>query len=1321
MDDLWEATKGSIEERVADWWDALGKPSGRHTRTKREEFLVSEKGVSQAQVKAGRRKLFARRRLLANKYAPHARIPYHRRGTLRRPPVLDEEGRELVARIPAFGTQIWQKSYAMETLMNDPKIWQRSAPKPPSYEQIKAVIHFDVGRPMMFYVRSRDGPDGLWEQVNQHAQSAALADRGEPTHVTITTYSINRPEGRGSRMTPVAKDLESALSKTGVYTIHNPGDSLCFDRSLAILLNQAWRTTHPAQWKRLINHKCTLQKELAIEIRQRVGLDPTMAISLAEVPLYEETFKVDIRVWMFRALGPFQVYGPDCGNKNRFSSPRDSFHVLLEGEHFCPTINISSVLGHQYWDADLEAKARKPKACFQCKSEACEDKERPCSDEHHCADCNRRFKSDKCFDMHRSRTLGAGSNTRKKSTCEAYYQCAQCGKTQERFDPSEATGPKWRCVDPYNYEFRATESAWPVRKHVHRCGYVNCKSCGLYCDLQNHTCFVEKPTMAPKKNGPLYFYDLETTSDNEARRHVVNHVHAQEADGTEHSFRDMEGFMAFATSRAKGSIFFAHNGGKFDTNFILDYVLTCCETTPQILKANGRILSLQTCGIHFRDSYPHISAPLAQFSKMFNLPGEKGFFPHGFNLRATQNYVGPLPDIEFYCADFMSPRRRAEVHAWHAEQVAKGVVFDFQKEMAAYCKQDVTLLRLGVLEYQRIVREVTGYDPLVKLTIASAGFDYFVRDIMPEKAIENISRDHRRMDSAEAREWLAWCEQGLQRSLLHEYKVGRYTVDGYDPDTRTVYEFNGCIWHGSHGCHECSINPHSKNPRNGMSMHELADRTRRREEFLKQQGFAVVTETSCGFKQLRRTAEYKGFKKQYDEVAPITKRDALFGGRTDVGRMYWKSADGSVARYVDFTSLYPYVLKYCSLPVGAHTRVQGPEAQALDVPALLASGKQGILKMTVVCPDSLRFAVLPVLCEETGRLVFRCGEKTGVWTTVEVALALEMGYRITRVHEAWLYEQQGKIFEGYINTFYRLKAQATGRPAWVKTEEDLDEYIRRFEAKEGIKLDKDSIVKNPGLRAVAKLYLNSSWGRLAMRDTHLMMQTKIISNPRDFFQLLDNPAYNWGTSEFEFVGPSGGEKAYFTLYGSEDMTDGSSDRTNPVMASFVTSHARVKLYRLLNSVGHESVLYMDTDSALYVETPENAWLFKPTEEGGLLGDNLGELTDETDGQEIVEFVCLAPKTYAYRLSGNEEVVKSKGLSLNWRSSQTINLEGYRKKLFQSEDTKLEIQFDSLRKARETSNYAVFTQHESKEIKALYSKGVIMPDWSVRPFGHRDVV
>ena len=67
----------------------------------------------------------------------------------------------------------------------------------------------------------------------------------------------------------------------------------------------------------------------------------------------------------------------------------------------------------------------------------------------------------------------------------------------------------------------------------------------------------------------------------------------------------------------------------------------------------------------------------------------------------------------------------------------------------------------------------------------------------------------------------------------------------------------------------------------------------------------------------------------------------------------------------------------------------------------------------------------------------------------------------------------------YINQFLKLKQQADGWPSWAKTEEEKARYLNDYFEREGIALDPNSIEKNSGLRSLAKLMLNSFWGKVS--------------------------------------------------------------------------------------------------------------------------------------------------------------------------------------------------------------------------------------------------
>lgn len=105
----------------------------------------------------------------------------------------------------------------------------------------------------------------------------------------------------------------------------------------------------------------------------------------------------------------------------------------------------------------------------------------------------------------------------------------------------------------------------------------------------------------------------------------------------------------------------------------------------------------------------------------------------------------------------------------------------------------------------------------------------------------------------------------------------------------------------------------------------------------------------------------------------------------------------------------------------------------------------------------------------------------GVYPIAEVRLALEQGYRILETIEVWLYAtsqydpQTGSedIFSAYMRTFCKLKQESSGWPSDVTSQIERDKYIREFFESDGIHLDVDKIEKNPSMRQICKLFLNS--------------------------------------------------------------------------------------------------------------------------------------------------------------------------------------------------------------------------------------------------------
>ncbi len=73
--------------------------------------------------------------------------------------------------------------------------------------------------------------------------------------------------------------------------------------------------------------------------------------------------------------------------------------------------------------------------------------------------------------------------------------------------------------------------------------------------------------------------------------------------------------------------------------------------------------------------------------------------------------------------------------------------------------------------------------------------------------------------------------------------------------------------------------------------------------------------------------------------------------------------------------------------------------------------------------------------------------------------------------------QSDGLFKDYVNTFLNIKQEASGYPKNCTTEEEKQQYVEEYLEREGIQLDRRKIEYNPGLLALAKLMLNSFWGK----------------------------------------------------------------------------------------------------------------------------------------------------------------------------------------------------------------------------------------------------
>ena len=164
-------------------------------------------------------------------------------------------------------------------------------------------------------------------------------------------------------------------------------------------------------------------------------------------------------------------------------------------------------------------------------------------------------------------------------------------------------------------------------------------------------------------------------------------------------------------------------------------------------------------------------------------------------------------------------------------------------------------------------------------------------------------------------------------------------------------------------------------------------------------------------------------------------------------------------------------------------------------------------------------------------------------------------------------------------------------------------------------------------------------GKFAQRSN--LIKTEMVTEPKELFDLLYKPEYE--VIDARLVNDETVEVHYRNVGEFEEQ----NNKVNIVIAAFTTAYARLKLYDLLDLL-QERVLYYDTDSVVYVHEPG-----KPEPP---LGDYLGDLTDELDGDYITTFVSGGPKNYAYVTNNDKRVTKVRGITLDHATTKKLNPE-----------------------------------------------------------------
>jgi hypothetical protein len=373
-------------------------------------------------------------------------------------------------------------------------------------------------------------------------------------------------------------------------------------------------------------------------------------------------------------------------------------------------------------------------------------------------------------------------------------------------------------------------------------------------------------------------------------------------------------------------------------------------------------------------------------------------------------------------------------------------------------------------------------------------------------------------------------------------------------------------------------------------------------------------------------------------------RESLHGGRTDKRANYMDlQTPHDRIEYVDFKSLYPSV-QDCKVhdthfPVGVPSwgRFNGPSSNEKLIADM--GDKTGFVRISC---KPLKYVTHPTLHrtgkyskEEQGvKLLFELDQKVSeVYAWPEIQEAIRCGeIEVTEVHDCLLFDKGTYVFAEYVDFFFKLKEDA-------------------------------EVAGNEGLRSLAKLLLNSLWGKLGQRS-YSEREWVEDTGRRDY--LLSK--FDSGEFQMQSCILKDEYRAFFEYRLPDDFNNLSSTACH--IAAFVSMWGRVVLHKKLLHPHGMRAMYCDTDSAI-------VYLRHGIDPMYYLGNKLGDLTNEVKKMVddswkdpfINQVVMLAPKTYALEVKDKEDPTKiyhktvCKGFEPSFDNAQKINFQSMKELVF----------------------------------------------------------
>ena len=1140
-------------------------------------------------------------------------------------------------------------------------------------------------------------------------------------------FVVELPCGRGRTIYHTAKEF---LSRKKCIIKVNSRD-LCLPR--AIVLARA-KFENCSDYRKLLKN-VRFQKQAALNLCNNAGVSGT-EFGLEDVAQFEKYLEsYQLVIWSGNVNRPAIYY--------RGAPHSQQLHLFYLDNHFDVVSSLTALLNKPYvcktCFKGYASTSRLHKCIAFCS--LCKRSGKNCVADKdtiwlECPKCHTSYPNNGCY-SHHAKKLGP----KKRSVCELFMRCPTC---KRRFDRS--------------------------RESQHICYEIMCNICNKWVN-RNHLCYMQ-PKRAKRStenndrliengdgNDEFPFLNAQVESDmadngggNPCVRHrticfdietmllstgvqkaalVVAHrtcgicenlditaeSECNNCGVNQHIFREITVFAEWLVSRENmNSTVISFNGRGFDY-IILTRALFEIGIVPEILH-NGRkliFMSIKAMKIRFIDLLCYIPCKLSDLPETFGISElKKGFFPFAKFTPGNEKYIGPMPDRDMYDPEGMSSSRRREFDIWYDQNCHNE--FDLDAELVSYCISDVDILRRASIQFRQLFIELGHLDPFAEAISMSSAINAVFRQnflkpqtigLVPTSGYNPIARQ-----SIKARKWLRYMAETQNITIIPEYPIMGYIVDGYVSETNTAMEFLGDVFHANPAVYDLNM----ISPVSGLPMHTEYEKWLCRQKALLNAGYRVVFIWEKDFDEDR---EIQNAIASYTFETPLEPRSAMYGGRVSPFKMYHKNEGDETIKYYDICSLYPKTNRDGLYPI------KHPDIYTCNFKPM--SEYFGLAKIKILPPRGLALPILPARIGK--KLLFAlcrtCAEKhqnetcehtvderafIGTWATPEINAAVELNYEILEIFEVWDYPNSSdSLFKDFITTFLKVKVENSGWPRQDMSSSEKDKYISDYLRHDHVVLDPAKIVRNSGRRAMGKSFLVVLWGYLGMKNDKT--QTKHLTEPSDLFDMLTSPDIKVKSATIV------NDDVVFVHYKRKTDFQPTNPKTSIIHAIYTTMYGRLELYKHMRFVTIKRLLYADTDSIIFVHRPDDS---DPE-----LSIFLGGLVDELsrpygESSYIQEFVSTAPKSYAMRIYSTRlrqytSLAHIKGITLNERNQRLLNFDSLKNLVINN--IKKSITTINPRKFnRDIINHIIFNTVETKCLTYNFDKRVIHSDFTTTPYG-----